>query len=151
MRLTRKSSRLLGLMVPKLSASSRIPYVQRVQSFPSICCDNQKPWGWQQQDRATQRGMTHLLEHFWSCCSWLHTALAVYQALPVYNQVLTYVSSLIITRTALTRHNMQELKVLNSHLESHGPYLKGKDISAGDLALAPKLHHMQVALKAFKV
>jgi glutathione S-transferase len=46
---------------------------------------------------------------------------------------------------------MQELKVLNSHLESHGPYLKGKDISAGDLALAPKLHHMQVALKAFKV
>ncbi|KAL0036070.1 hypothetical protein WJX79_001094 [Trebouxia sp. C0005] len=44
----------------------------------------------------------------------------------------------------------EELKVLNSHLESHGPYLKGKDISAGDLALAPKLHHMQVALKAFK-
>ena len=51
----------------------------------------------------------------------------------------------------LTRHNVQELKILNSHLESHGPYLKGKDISAGDLALAPKLHHMQVALKAFKV
>ncbi len=54
-------------------------------------------------------------------------------------------------RTALRRRDMQELKALNSHLESHGPYLKGKDISAGDLALAPKLHHMQVALKAFKV
>ncbi len=46
---------------------------------------------------------------------------------------------------------LQELKELNSHLEVHGPFLKGKDISAGDLALAPKLHHMQVALKAFKV
>lgn len=46
---------------------------------------------------------------------------------------------------------VQELRELNSHLESHGPFLKGKDISAGDLALAPKLHHMQVALKAFKV
>lgn len=45
----------------------------------------------------------------------------------------------------------QELKGLNSHLESSGPYLKGKDVSAGDLALAPKLHHMQVALKALKV
>lgn len=45
----------------------------------------------------------------------------------------------------------QELKGLNSHLESSGPYLKGKDVSSGDLALAPKLHHMQVALKAFKV
>lgn len=43
-----------------------------------------------------------------------------------------------------------ELRELNSHLESHGPFLKGKNISAGDLALAPKLHHMQVALKAFK-
>lgn len=46
---------------------------------------------------------------------------------------------------------LQELKGLNNHLESSGPYLKGKDVSAGDLALAPKLHHMQVALKALKV
>lgn len=46
---------------------------------------------------------------------------------------------------------VQELKGLNSHLESTGPYLKGKDVSSGDLALAPKLHHMQVALKAFRV
>ena len=46
---------------------------------------------------------------------------------------------------------MQELKALNSHLETGGPFLKGDKISAGDLALAPKLHHMQVALKAFKV
>ena len=46
---------------------------------------------------------------------------------------------------------MQELKTLNSHLEANGPFLKGNDISSGDLALAPKLHHMQVALKAFKV
>lgn len=46
---------------------------------------------------------------------------------------------------------MQELQKLNSHLEANGPFLKGKDISAGDLALAPKLHHLQVALKALKV
>ena len=46
---------------------------------------------------------------------------------------------------------LQELKGLNSHLQSSGPYLKGEDVSAGDLALAPKLHHMQVALKALKV
>lgn len=51
----------------------------------------------------------------------------------------------------LTRDSMQELKALNSHLETGGPFLKGDKISAGDLALAPKLHHMQVALKAFKV
>ena len=53
--------------------------------------------------------------------------------------------------SVLTRDSMQELKALNSHLETGGPFLKGDKISAGDLALAPKLHHMQVALKAFKV
>ena len=52
---------------------------------------------------------------------------------------------------ALTRDSMQELKALNSLLESGGPFLKGNTFSAGDLALAPKLHHMQVVLKAFKV
>ncbi|KAL3138066.1 glutathione s-transferase [Trebouxia sp. C0009 RCD-2024] len=45
---------------------------------------------------------------------------------------------------------VEELKGLNNHLESNGPFLKGKDISSGDLALAPKLHHMQIALEAFK-
>lgn len=44
----------------------------------------------------------------------------------------------------------EELQKLNSHLEANGPFLKGQDISSGDLALAPKLHHLQVALKAFK-
>ena len=46
---------------------------------------------------------------------------------------------------------MQELQKLNSHLAANGPFLKGQDISSGDLALAPKLHHMQVALKEIKV
>ncbi|KAK9830373.1 hypothetical protein WJX72_011371 [[Myrmecia] bisecta] len=45
---------------------------------------------------------------------------------------------------------LKELDLLNSHLEQHGPFLKGQDISAGDLALAPKLYHLTVALKAFK-
>ncbi len=46
---------------------------------------------------------------------------------------------------------MQALEELNTHLEKSGPFLKGKDISSGDLALAPKLHHLEIAAKHYKV
>lgn len=39
------------------------------------------------------------------------------------------------------------LTELNTHLQQNGPFLKGNNISAGDLALAPKLYHMKIALK----
>ena len=40
---------------------------------------------------------------------------------------------------------------LDSHLKSHGPWITGHSLSAGDLALGPKLHHVQVTCKHFKV
>jgi glutathione S-transferase len=43
-----------------------------------------------------------------------------------------------------------ELSGLNDHLSQHGPFLKGSNISAGDLALAPKLYHLKIALKELK-
>ena len=45
----------------------------------------------------------------------------------------------------------QELSGLNEHLSENGPFLKGADISAGDLALAPELYHLKTALKELKV
>lgn len=44
-----------------------------------------------------------------------------------------------------------ELSSLNDHLAQSGPFLKGDSISAGDLALAPKLYHLKIALKELKV
>lgn len=44
-----------------------------------------------------------------------------------------------------------ELDALGKHVESNGPFLKGQEISAGDLALGPKLYHAFTALKEFKV
>jgi glutathione S-transferase len=43
-----------------------------------------------------------------------------------------------------------QLSDLNGHLESNGPFLKGDNISAGDMALAPKLYHLKIALKELK-
>ena len=42
------------------------------------------------------------------------------------------------------------LKALDAHLAAGGPWLGGAAIGQADCALAPKLHHMRVALKAFK-
>ena len=42
------------------------------------------------------------------------------------------------------------LKALDAHLASAGPWLGGGAVGQADCALAPKLHHMQVALAAFK-
>ncbi|XP_074286710.1 glutathione S-transferase DHAR2-like isoform X1 [Silene latifolia] len=45
---------------------------------------------------------------------------------------------------------LDELKALDEHLNSHGPYVCGENITAVDLSLAPKLYHLQVALDHFK-
>jgi glutathione dehydrogenase/transferase len=46
---------------------------------------------------------------------------------------------------------VEELEKLDKHLRENGPFLKGGKVSAGDLSLAPKLYHMETALKHFKV
>jgi len=45
----------------------------------------------------------------------------------------------------------QEFGKLGSHLKSGGPFLMGKAISAADLALGPRLYHVTVASREFKV
>lgn len=45
----------------------------------------------------------------------------------------------------------KEFEGLEEYLKSNGPFLKGANVSAGDLALAPRLYHASVALKHFKV
>ncbi|KAG0450394.1 hypothetical protein HPP92_026805 [Vanilla planifolia] len=45
---------------------------------------------------------------------------------------------------------VNELKSLDEHIKNHGPYINGENISAVDVSLAPKLFHLQVALKHFK-
>ncbi|XP_076941205.1 glutathione S-transferase DHAR2-like [Bidens hawaiensis] len=45
---------------------------------------------------------------------------------------------------------LDELKALDEHLKSHGPYVNGETITAVDLSLAPKLYHVKVALGHFK-
>ncbi|KAE8735158.1 putative glutathione S-transferase DHAR4 [Hibiscus syriacus] len=43
-----------------------------------------------------------------------------------------------------------ELKALDEHLKAHGPFIAGENIIAVDLALAPKLYHLEVAVGHFK-
>lgn len=43
------------------------------------------------------------------------------------------------------------LTSLNDYLNQHGPYVGGANVCATDLSLAPKLYHLRVALKHFKV
>ncbi|CAM6128733.1 unnamed protein product [Calypogeia fissa] len=45
---------------------------------------------------------------------------------------------------------LEELKALNEYLKEHGPYLNVEKISALDLALAPKLYHLKIALGHYK-
>lgn len=42
------------------------------------------------------------------------------------------------------------LAALNEYLVKSGPYVGGTNVCATDLSLAPKLYHLQVALKHFK-
>ncbi|KAL6503709.1 Glutathione S-transferase dhar1, mitochondrial [Orobanche gracilis] len=45
---------------------------------------------------------------------------------------------------------LNDLKALDEHLKSKGPYVNGENICAVDLSLAPKLYHIDVALGHFK-
>ncbi|XP_042011669.1 glutathione S-transferase DHAR2-like [Salvia splendens] len=45
---------------------------------------------------------------------------------------------------------LDELKALDEHLKTKGPYVNGADICAVDMSLAPKLYHLDVALGHFK-
>ncbi|KAM3698151.1 hypothetical protein ACB098_06G167300 [Castanea mollissima] len=45
---------------------------------------------------------------------------------------------------------LDELKALDEHLKTHGPYIAGEKITSVDLSLAPKLYHLDVALGHFK-
>ena len=50
-----------------------------------------------------------------------------------------------------TKANLyKEFEGLEAHLKTEGPFLKGSNVSAGDLALAPRLYHSSVALRHFK-
>ena len=44
-----------------------------------------------------------------------------------------------------------DLDELNKFLEENGPYLGGERVIAADLALSPRLYHIDVAAKALKV
>lgn len=44
---------------------------------------------------------------------------------------------------------LKELKALNEHLQTKGPYIAGETPTDSDYALIPKLHHMQVSLGHF--
>lgn len=44
-----------------------------------------------------------------------------------------------------------DLEELNKFLEDNGPYLGGEKVIAADLALSPRLYHIDVAAKALKV
>ncbi|XVF75422.1 hypothetical protein PTKIN_Ptkin13bG0187400 [Pterospermum kingtungense] len=45
---------------------------------------------------------------------------------------------------------LNELKELDEHLKGKGPFIAGEKITAVDLALAPKLYHLEIALGHFK-
>ncbi|GJU14214.1 dehydroascorbate reductase 2, partial [Tanacetum coccineum] len=45
---------------------------------------------------------------------------------------------------------LYELKELDKHLSEHGPYVDGKEITAVDLSLAPKLYHLVKACLFYK-
>ncbi|XP_028769868.1 glutathione S-transferase DHAR3, chloroplastic [Neltuma alba] len=45
---------------------------------------------------------------------------------------------------------LSELGSLNDYLKENGPFINGKDISAVDLSLGPKLYHMEIALGHYK-
>ncbi|XP_073129202.1 glutathione S-transferase DHAR2-like [Henckelia pumila] len=45
---------------------------------------------------------------------------------------------------------LDELKALDEHLKTKGPFVNGEKICAVDLSLAPKLYHLDVALGHYK-
>ncbi|XP_051146399.1 probable glutathione S-transferase DHAR2, chloroplastic [Andrographis paniculata] len=45
---------------------------------------------------------------------------------------------------------LNELGVFNGYLELNGPFINGNVVSAADLALAPKLYHLEICLGHYK-
>ncbi|MED6159857.1 Glutathione S-transferase dhar3, chloroplastic [Stylosanthes scabra] len=45
---------------------------------------------------------------------------------------------------------LSELSSFNDYLKENGPFVNGKDISAADLSLGPKLYHLEIALGHYK-
>ncbi|KAE9598802.1 hypothetical protein Lal_00022606 [Lupinus albus] len=45
---------------------------------------------------------------------------------------------------------LSELSSFNDYLKENGPFINGKDISAADLSLGPKLYHLEIALGHYK-
>ncbi|NP_001296625.1 glutathione S-transferase DHAR3, chloroplastic [Cicer arietinum] len=45
---------------------------------------------------------------------------------------------------------LNELSSFNDYIKENGPFINGKDISAADLSLGPKLYHLEIALGHYK-
>ncbi|KAJ1387094.1 Thioredoxin-like superfamily [Sesbania bispinosa] len=45
---------------------------------------------------------------------------------------------------------LNELSSFNDYLKENGPFVNGRDISAADLSLGPKLYHLEIALGHYK-
>ncbi|KAK7285265.1 hypothetical protein RJT34_20030 [Clitoria ternatea] len=45
---------------------------------------------------------------------------------------------------------LSELSSFNDYLKENGPFVNGKEISAADLSLGPKLYHLEIALVHYK-
>ncbi|KAL8142107.1 hypothetical protein V2J09_015139 [Rumex salicifolius] len=45
---------------------------------------------------------------------------------------------------------LNELSSFNDYIKENGPFINGKEVSAADLSLGPKLYHMEIALGHFK-
>ncbi|KAF5176989.1 Chloride intracellular channel protein [Thalictrum thalictroides] len=45
---------------------------------------------------------------------------------------------------------LSELTAFNDYIKENGPFINGKDVSAPDLALGPKLYHLEIALSYYK-
>ncbi|KAL5076882.1 hypothetical protein RYX36_015866 [Vicia faba] len=45
---------------------------------------------------------------------------------------------------------LNELSIFNDYLKENGPFINGKDISAADLSLGPKVYHLEIALGHYK-
>ncbi|XP_020225060.1 glutathione S-transferase DHAR3, chloroplastic [Cajanus cajan] len=45
---------------------------------------------------------------------------------------------------------LTELSSFNDYIKENGPFINGKEISAADLSLAPKLYHLEIALGHYK-
>ncbi|KAI5559382.1 hypothetical protein BDE02_17G106000 [Populus trichocarpa] len=45
---------------------------------------------------------------------------------------------------------LDELSAFNDHIKENGPFINGEKVSAADLALGPKLYHLEIALGHYK-